>query len=86
MLYTWSCTFRDMQEDIPDDAICNIVIHANDNTYYSKCGKVSDLWQQLERKLTLNLIHETLWNEVGGGLLISMMKNSFDHSKKLWCY
>ena len=29
---------------LPDDAICDIAIYADDNTHYSK----SDLWQQLE--------------------------------------
>ena len=32
----------------PDDVICNIVIHADDTTLYSKCDQASDLWQQLE--------------------------------------
>ena len=34
--------------DLPDDAICNIAIYANDTTLYSKCDQASDLWQQLE--------------------------------------
>ena len=34
--------------DLPDDAICNIAIYADDTTFYSKCDQVSDLWQQLE--------------------------------------
>ena len=34
--------------DLPDDAICNIAIYADDTTLYSKCDQVSDLWQQLE--------------------------------------
>ena len=34
--------------DLPDDAICNIAIYADDTTLYSKCGQASDLWQQLE--------------------------------------
>ena len=34
--------------DLPDDAICNIAIYADDTTLYSKCNQVSDLWQQLE--------------------------------------
>ena len=33
--------------DIPD-VICDIAIYANDTTLYSKCDKMSDLWQQLE--------------------------------------
>ena len=34
--------------DLPDDAICNIAICADDTTLYSKCDQPSDLWQQLE--------------------------------------
>ena len=34
--------------DLPDDAICNIVIYADDTTLCSKCDQASDLWQQLE--------------------------------------
>ena len=34
--------------DLPDDAICNIVISADDTTLYYKCDQASDLWQQLE--------------------------------------
>ena len=34
--------------DLPDDAICNIAIYADDTTLSSKCHQVSDLWQQLE--------------------------------------
>ena len=34
--------------DLPDDVICNIAIHAYDTTLYSKCDQASDLWQQLE--------------------------------------
>ena len=34
---------------LPDDVICDIAIYADDTTlYYSKCGRASDLWQQLE--------------------------------------
>ena len=32
---------------LPDDVICNIAIHADDTTLYSKCDQASDLWQQL---------------------------------------
>ena len=31
-----------------DDVIFNIAIYADDTTLYSKLGKASDLWQQLE--------------------------------------
>ena len=34
--------------DLPDDVICNIVIYADDTTFYSECDQASDLWQQLE--------------------------------------
>ena len=39
--------------DLPDDAICDIAICADDTTLYSKCDQASDLWQQL--KLTSEL-------------------------------
>ena len=29
--------------DLPDDMICNITIYADDISFYSKCGQVSDL-------------------------------------------
>ena len=34
--------------DLPDDVICNIVIYADNTTFYSKCDQASDLWQQRE--------------------------------------
>ena len=34
--------------DLPNGFICNIVIHADDTTLYSKCDQASDLWQQLD--------------------------------------
>ena len=34
--------------ELPDDAICNIAIYANDPTLYSQYDQTSDLWQQLE--------------------------------------
>ena len=34
--------------DLPEDVICNITVHADDTTLYSKCDEPSDLWQQLE--------------------------------------
>ena len=34
--------------DLPDDAICDIAIYADDTTFYSKCDRASDLWKQLE--------------------------------------
>ena len=40
--------FRLYISDLPDDAVCNIAIYADDTTLYSKCDQASDLWQQLE--------------------------------------
>ena len=34
--------------DLPDDAICNIALCADDATLYSKCGQASGLRQQLK--------------------------------------
>ena len=34
--------------DLPDDVVCNIAVHADDTTLYSKCDQASNLWQQLE--------------------------------------
>ena len=34
--------------DLLYDVICDIVIYADDTTFYSKCDQASDLWQQLE--------------------------------------
>ena len=34
--------------DLPDDAVCDIAIYADDTTLYSKCDQASGLWQQLE--------------------------------------
>ena len=34
--------------DLPSDVICNIAIHGDDTTLYSKRDQVYDLWQQLE--------------------------------------
>ena len=31
--------------NLPDDVICDIVMYADDTTFYSKCEQVSDLWQ-----------------------------------------
>ena len=33
---------------LPDDAISNIAIYADDTTLYYKCDQASDLWQPLE--------------------------------------
>ena len=50
--------------DLPDD-----VIYADDTTLYSKCDQASDLWQQQNWLLNLNLTYETLWTGAGSGLL-----------------
>ena len=34
--------------NLPDDVICDIAIYADDTTLFSRCDRVSDLWQQLE--------------------------------------
>ena len=34
-------------DNLPEDFIYNIVIYADDTTFYSKCDQASDLWQQL---------------------------------------
>ena len=41
--------------DLPDDAICDIAIYADDTTLYSECDQASDLWQQLELASELEL-------------------------------
>ena len=60
--------------ELPDDIICNIAIHANDITLYSKCDQASNLWQQLELASELESICKTLWTRAGSGLLISMLE------------
>ena len=60
--------------DLPDDAICNIAIYADDTTLYSKCDQASDLWQQLELAFELE---SDLRDTVDWGrkwLLISMLE------------
>ena len=42
-----------INNDLPDNVICNIPIYADDTTLYSKCDQVFDLLQQLE--LAFNL-------------------------------
>ena len=34
--------------DLPDDVICDIALHADGTTPYSKCDQASDLWKRLE--------------------------------------
>ena len=50
--------------DLPDDVICDIAIYADDNTLYSKCDQVSDLWQQLElaSELESDLRDTVVWS------------------------
>ena len=50
--------------DLPDDAICNIAIYADDPTLYSKCDQASDLWQQLElpSELESDLRDTVVWS------------------------
>ena len=37
-----------INNDLPDDVICNIAKYADDTTLYSKCDQASDLRRQLE--------------------------------------
>ena len=34
--------------DLPENALCDIAIYADDTTLCSKCDRASDLWEQLE--------------------------------------
>ena len=34
--------------DLPDDVSCNFAAYTDDTTLYSKCGQLSNLWQQLK--------------------------------------
>ena len=56
--------------NLPDDVICNTAVYADDTTLHQE----SDLWQQLDLLLNLNLTYETLWTGAGSVLLISMLK------------
>ena len=59
--------------DLPDDVICDIAICADDTALYSKCGRASDRWQQLELASELE---STLRGTVDWGkkwLLISVL-------------
>ena len=59
--------------DLPDDVMCDIAIYADNTTLYFKCDQASDLWQQLNWLLNLNLIYETVWTGVRSDLLISLL-------------
>ena len=50
--------------DLPDDAICDIAIYADDTNLYSICGQASDLWQQAElaSELESDLIGTVNWD------------------------
>ena len=50
--------------NLPDHAICDIAIYADDTTFYSKCDQASDLWQQLELASELE---SDLWDTVDWG-------------------
>ena len=51
--------------DLPDDLICDIAVHADDTTLYSKCDQASALWQQLElaSELESDLRHTVDWGK-----------------------
>ena len=68
--------------DLPD-VICDIAIHANDTTLYSKCDNNLNCCQtdlshlicgnNLNWLLNLNTIYKSLWTGARSGLLISML-------------
>ena len=60
--------------DLIDDAICNIVIHANDTSFYSKCNQVLICGSNKCWLLNLNLNCNTLKTEVGRSLLILILR------------
>ena len=47
--------------DLPDDVICDIAISADETTLYSKHGRTSDMWQQLE---SASEIESDIWDTV----------------------
>ena len=51
--------------DLPDDLICDIAVHADDITLYSKCDQASAQWQQLElaSELESDLRHTVDWGK-----------------------
>ena len=71
--------------DLPDDVVCNITMHADDATLNSKCDQASDLWQQLELASELESdLRDTV--DCGRKWLIGCNPGktqlvSFDHSK-----
>ena len=50
--------------DLPDDAICNIAIYADDTILYSRCDQASGPWQQLE---SASELESDLWDIVDWG-------------------
>ena len=61
--------------DLPDDVICNIAIHADDTTLYSKCDQTSDLWQQVELAFKLESgLRDTVTGAGSGLLMISILE------------
>ena len=61
--------------DLPDNAICNIAIYADNNTWQSKCDEASDIWYINWRwLLNLNLTYMTFWTESANDLLISVLE------------
>ena len=49
--------------DLADDIICDIVIHAGNTTLYSKCDQASYLWQQLEPASEIDLRDTVDWSK-----------------------
>ena len=49
--------------DLPGDVICDIAIYVDDATLYCKCDQASDLWQQLNWLLNLNLRDTVDWGK-----------------------
>ena len=54
--------------------MCNIAIHANDTTLFSKCDRASDLLQQAELVSELESDFKTLWTVAGSGLSILVLE------------
>ena len=54
--------------------MCNIAIHANDTTLFSKCDQASDLLQQAELVSELESDFKTLWTVAGSGLSILVLE------------
>ena len=48
---------------LADDVICDIVIHADNTTLYSKCDQASYLWQQVELASEIDLRDTVDWSK-----------------------